>query len=77
MLWSVSLIGILNLECAVRPPGNIDAAIPDVAVAIAIRPISVTSQDFVKFWGGKKFAFVLLEMIRNSQGFESFIRKLF
>jgi hypothetical protein len=42
----------------------------------------VTTQDFIKFWG-KIFAFVLLEMIGNSQGFknflslfESFIRKL-
>lgn len=26
-------MGILNLECAVRPPGIIIAAIPDVAVA--------------------------------------------
>ena len=32
------LIEILNLERAVRPPGNIDAAIPDVAVAMAINP---------------------------------------
>jgi len=36
MEWSPSLIGILNLECAVRPLGNKDAAIPEVAVAIAI-----------------------------------------
>uniref|UniRef100_A0A8R7TCF9 Secreted protein n=1 Tax=Triticum urartu TaxID=4572 RepID=A0A8R7TCF9_TRIUA len=42
MLLSVSLIGILNLECAVRPPGIIDAAIPDVEVAIAFRPIERT-----------------------------------
>ncbi|KAK9169666.1 hypothetical protein Syun_001806 [Stephania yunnanensis] len=32
-------IGILNLECAVRPPGNDMAAIPDVAVANAINPL--------------------------------------
>jgi hypothetical protein len=38
MLLSMSLIGILNLEWAVRPPGMIDAAIPDAAVAIAILP---------------------------------------
>ena len=36
MLLPPILIGILNLECAVRLPGNIDAAIPDVAVAMAI-----------------------------------------
>ncbi|KAL5648107.1 hypothetical protein ACJX0J_042462, partial [Zea mays] len=29
---SQTLIGILNLECAVRPPGNMDAAIPEQAV---------------------------------------------
>jgi len=29
IVFSPILIGILNLECAVRPPGNIDAAIPD------------------------------------------------
>ena len=38
VLLSASLIGILNLECVVRPPGNMDAAIPEVAVAIAINP---------------------------------------
>ena len=37
-LLSPILIGILNLECAVRPPSNIDAATPDVAVAMAINP---------------------------------------
>jgi hypothetical protein len=31
----------------------------------------VTSQDFIKFWG-EIFAFVLLEMIGNSQGFKTF-----
>jgi hypothetical protein len=31
----------------------------------------VTSQDFIKFWG-KIFAFVLLKMIGNSQGFKIF-----
>jgi hypothetical protein len=31
----------------------------------------VTSQDFIKFWGNF-FAFVLLEMIGNSQGFKTF-----
>jgi len=36
------LIEILNLERAVRPPGNIDAAIPDVAVAMAINPLDRT-----------------------------------
>jgi hypothetical protein len=32
---------------------------------------SVTTQDFIKFWG-KIFAFVLLEMIEISQGFKTF-----
>jgi hypothetical protein len=31
----------------------------------------VTTQDFIKFWG-KIFVFVLLEMIRISQGFKTF-----
>jgi putative Mn2+ efflux pump MntP len=31
----------------------------------------VTTQDFIKFWG-KIFAFVLLEMIGNAQGFKTF-----
>jgi hypothetical protein len=31
----------------------------------------VTSQDFINFWG-KFFAFVLLEMIGNSQEFKTF-----
>src|SRR6266540_1697303 len=35
---SCMLSGILNLECAVLPPGMMDAATPDVAVAIAIFP---------------------------------------
>ena len=42
MEFSQSFIGILNLECAVRPPGIIEAAIPDVAVAMAVRPINQT-----------------------------------
>jgi hypothetical protein len=42
MLLFPILIGILNLECAVHPPGNIDAAIPDVAVAMAINPLERT-----------------------------------
>jgi hypothetical protein len=33
--------------------------------------LPVTTQDFIKFWG-KFFAFVLLEMIGNSQGFKTF-----
>jgi hypothetical protein len=33
--------------------------------------VIVTTQDFIKFWG-KFFAFVLLEMIGNSQGFKTF-----
>ncbi|KAM3257292.1 hypothetical protein ACQJBY_049554 [Aegilops geniculata] len=35
---SSQLNGILNLECAVLPPGMIEAATPDVAVAIAMFP---------------------------------------
>ena len=42
MLLSPILIGILNIECAVHPLGNIDAAIPDVAVAMAINPLDRT-----------------------------------
>jgi hypothetical protein len=33
-----NLSGILNLECAVLPPGIIEAATPEVAVARAILP---------------------------------------
>jgi hypothetical protein len=33
--------------------------------------LCVASQDFIKFWG-KIFAFVLLEMVENSQGFKTF-----
>jgi hypothetical protein len=33
--------------------------------------ISVTTQDFINFWG-KFFVFVLLEMIEFSQGFKTF-----
>jgi hypothetical protein len=33
--------------------------------------ITVTTQDFIKFWG-KIFAFVLPEMIGNSQEFKTF-----
>jgi hypothetical protein len=36
VLFSASVIETLNLECAVRPQGNIDAAMPEVAVAIPI-----------------------------------------
>jgi hypothetical protein len=32
----------------------------------------VTTQDFIKFWGKKNFAFVLFEMIEISQGFKNF-----
>ena len=42
VLFSLSVMGTLNLECAVRPPGNIDAAMPDVAVAIPINPSECT-----------------------------------
>jgi hypothetical protein len=35
---SPNFMGILNLERGVRPPGIMDAAIPEVAVAIAISP---------------------------------------
>jgi hypothetical protein len=33
--------------------------------------ITVTSQDFIKFWG-KFFSFILPVLIENSQGFETF-----
>lgn len=33
---SFKLIGILNRECAVRPPGKRSAAIPEEAIARAI-----------------------------------------
>jgi hypothetical protein len=36
------LIGILNLEWEVRLPSMIEAAMPDVAVATAVRPIDRT-----------------------------------
>jgi hypothetical protein len=35
------------------------------------KALTVTTQDFNKFWG-KIFAFVLLEMIENSQEFKNF-----
>jgi hypothetical protein len=38
VLFLASVIGTLNLECVVRPPGNIDATMPEVAVAIPINP---------------------------------------
>jgi hypothetical protein len=44
-------------------------------VALGYQPPSealpITSQEFIKFWG-KFFAFVLLEMIGNSQVFKTF-----
>jgi hypothetical protein len=40
-------------------------------VSVLSKKISVTTQDFIKFWG-KFFAFVLLEMIEISQGFKTF-----
>ena len=39
---SSQLNGILNLEWVVLPPGMIEAATPDVAVAIAILPSLLT-----------------------------------
>jgi hypothetical protein len=33
---------------------------------------SVTTQDFIKFWG-KNFVFILLVLIENSQGFKNFL----
>jgi hypothetical protein len=58
-------------------PGHRDWGAP-----LQRRLVSVTSQDFIKFWG-IFFAFVLLVLIENSQGFKTFkfiknfIRKLF
>ena len=42
VLFSLSVMGTLNLECAVRPLGNVDAAMLDVAVAIPINPFERT-----------------------------------
>lgn len=36
------LIGILKRELAVRPPGSIDAATPEVVVAKAMKPLDLT-----------------------------------
>jgi hypothetical protein len=36
------------------------------------RSSSVTSQDFIKFWGKFFFAFILNALIENSQGFKTF-----
>jgi hypothetical protein len=49
---------------------QLDYVIVDYAAPTTPHPI-VTSQDFIKFWGNF-FAFVLLEMIGNSQGFKTF-----
>jgi hypothetical protein len=42
IVLSPTFIEILNLEYAVRPPGLIEATIPDVAVATTISPIERT-----------------------------------
>jgi hypothetical protein len=44
---------------------------PSTHPAKGSKKVSVTSQDFIKFWG-KFFAFILLEMIGISQGFKTF-----
>jgi hypothetical protein len=53
---------------------NIRAGV-DEHVRVGVNDVSatsnVTTQDFIKFWG-KFFAFVLLEMIGNSQGIKTF-----
>lgn len=44
--------GILNRECAVRPPGRLAAAIPVLAIAIAIDPserIAASNAQYKKF----------------------------
>jgi hypothetical protein len=45
------------------------AASPEAYTNYALS--SVTTQDFINFWG-KIFVFVLLEMIENSQRFKTF-----
>jgi hypothetical protein len=48
----------------------LDAA-PIKCVGLDCEFTTVTSQDFIKFWGNF-FAFDWLEMIGNSQGFKTF-----
>ena len=45
--FSVKLIGIINLECAVLPPGSNSAAIPLEATLITISPLDLTAVDKV------------------------------
>ncbi|KAL5679732.1 hypothetical protein ACJX0J_006117, partial [Zea mays] len=42
---NIFLIGILNLECAVRPPGNMDAAIPEQVVPYIGRKVPVAFES--------------------------------
>ena len=43
------MIGILNLEWAVRPLGRIDAATPELAVANAMSPFDLTNARIVQY----------------------------
>ncbi|KAL5665803.1 hypothetical protein ACJX0J_025911, partial [Zea mays] len=42
---SQTLIGILNLECVVRPPGNMDAAIPEQVVPYIGRKVPLAFES--------------------------------
>jgi len=55
---AVSMIGILKRECAVRPPGNMIAALPEEATAIAM-PFSARTADKNK--NGTKMSFLYLQ----------------
>jgi hypothetical protein len=46
-------------------------ASPHFVLSMSSTRASVTTQDFINFWG-KFFAFALLEMIEISQGFKTF-----
>jgi hypothetical protein len=54
------LIGILNLECAVHPPGMMDMTIPDVVVAIALRSMDCN------FARKALYRYVFLDPLRSS-----------
>jgi hypothetical protein len=47
------------------------STVPDTPPDVPSSSSSVTTQDFIKFWG-KIFVFILLVLIENSQGFETF-----
>ena len=47
-LWSMST-GILKREWAVRPPGSIEAATPELAVAKAMNPFVLTAANKARY----------------------------